>query len=321
MRPQRLVVEGLRSFRRRVELDFGDRQLVAIVGDTGVGKSSILEAITYALYGGATWTAHHGDLVSDMGEDMLVELTFEADGKQYRIRRTASSVNRPSTAELVNETDGVAIDDVRPVNDAVGRLIGLDRNAFLKTVILPQGKFAELLQADRTDRNKVLKNIFRVDELETVRQHAKTIRDRVWPQIEGLKQRRAVLPDDPEDALAEAQEQLKQAESRARRLAKALEKARTLQEALDQATTDSERLKAARSTLENLPLQDAGASLDAIVAREDELSPARKSRRSSSALATSPFRRSLSSPATLATVLASSTAWVALLSVEDRSSS
>lgn len=54
MRPRRLVVEGLRSFRNRVEIDFGDRHLVAVVGDTGVGKSSILEAITYALYGGAT---------------------------------------------------------------------------------------------------------------------------------------------------------------------------------------------------------------------------------------------------------------------------
>ena len=276
MRPRRLVIDGLRSFRRRVELDFDDRQLIAIVGDTGVGKSSILEAITYALYGGATWTAHHGDLISDTADDMLVELAFEADGKQYRIRRTGSSVNRPSTAELVNETDGDAIDDVRPVNDAVRKLIGLDRNAFLKTVILPQGKFAELLQADRADRNNVLKNIFRVDELEQVRGHAKIIRDRVWPQVEGLKQRRAALPDNPEGALTEAREQLRQADAIAGRLAKALGEARTLRDALDNAMKDDDRLQAARSTLEDLALPDTESKLDLINAREDELSETRE---------------------------------------------
>jgi len=276
MRPRRLLIEGLRSFRRRVELDFGDRQLIAIVGDTGVGKSSILEAITYALYGGATWTAHHGDLISDTTDDMLVELAFDADGKQYRIRRTASETNRPSTAELINETDGEAIDDVRPVNEAVRKLIGLDRNAFLKTVILPQGRFAELLQAEGADRNKVLKNIFRVDELEQVRQYAKTIRDRVYPQIEGIKQRRAALPDDPEAALAEARDQRKQADARAGRLAKALKEARTSRETLDQAIRDADQLQAARSALEELALPDAESRLDAIIASEDELSKAGK---------------------------------------------
>lgn len=276
MRPRRLVIEGLRSFRRRVELDFDDRQLIAIVGDTGVGKSSILEAITYALYGGATWTAHHGDLISDTTDDMLVELAFDADGRQYRIRRTASETNRPSTAELINETDGEAIDDVRPVNEAVRKLIGLDRNAFLKTVILPQGRFAELLQAEGADRNKVLKNIFRVDELETARQHAKTIRDRVYPQIEGLKQRRSALPDDPQAALAEAQEQRKQADARADHLAKMLKEARTSQKALDQAIKEADQLQAVRSALEELRLPEVQSKLDAIIASEDALSKAGK---------------------------------------------
>ena len=162
MRPRRLTVEGLRSFRGRVEVDFGDRDLIAIVGDTGAGKSSLLEAITYAIYGGATWTARHGDLISDTVDDMLVELVFDADGKTYSVRRTASRRSRPSTAQLQCITDGTAIDDVRPVNDALLKLIALDREAFLKTVILPQGKFAELLHAAPGERNEVLKNIFRV---------------------------------------------------------------------------------------------------------------------------------------------------------------
>lgn len=54
MRPRRLRVKGLRSFRAEREIDFTDLGLVALVGDTGAGKSSILEAITYALYNATT---------------------------------------------------------------------------------------------------------------------------------------------------------------------------------------------------------------------------------------------------------------------------
>ena len=55
MRPLRLRVRGLRSYRADQEIDFSNVALMAIVGDTGAGKSSILEAITYALYNATTW--------------------------------------------------------------------------------------------------------------------------------------------------------------------------------------------------------------------------------------------------------------------------
>ena len=55
MRPLTLRMSGLRSYRSEVTIDFGDPGLIAIVGDTGAGKSSILEALFFALYGGCTW--------------------------------------------------------------------------------------------------------------------------------------------------------------------------------------------------------------------------------------------------------------------------
>src|SRR5439155_19091104 len=119
MRPLTLTVEGLRSFRERVRIEFKDRRLLAIVGDTGVGKSSLLEAITYALYSGATWTAHSSDLINDTVRDMLVELTFESAGKTYTVRRTSSRGTRPATAQLLCHEDNLAIDNVRAVNDAI----------------------------------------------------------------------------------------------------------------------------------------------------------------------------------------------------------
>lgn len=220
MRPVTLTIEGLRSFRRRVEVDFGDRQLLAIVGDTGVGKSSLLEAITYALYSGTTWTAHYGGLLCDTTPNMLVELTFLADGKTYTVTRTASR-SRPATAKLHCHEDDRTIDNVRPVDAEIERLIGLDRDTFLKSVILPQGRFAELLTSRPADRNKVLRNIFRVDVLDEVRNAAKTVRDRVDPQVQGLEQRRVAMPADPTADLAAAEADKERAVALVQRLREA----------------------------------------------------------------------------------------------------
>ena len=95
MKPRRLVIEGLRSHRERTEIDFSDVSLFAIVGDTGSGKSSILEAIVYALYAAATWTKQPGELISDGKRTMTVELTFEVDGRVWIVRRSMSRGGYP----------------------------------------------------------------------------------------------------------------------------------------------------------------------------------------------------------------------------------
>src|SRR3712207_162800 len=88
MRPISLTIEGLRSFRAPVTIDFGDRSHIAIVGDTGAGKSSILEAITFALYGHSTWAKQANQyLVCDTAPQLRVELVFRVTGDTYRVQR------------------------------------------------------------------------------------------------------------------------------------------------------------------------------------------------------------------------------------------
>src|SRR5688572_11282305 len=106
MRPLTLRVEGLRSYRSAQEVDFEGRDMVAIVGDTGAGKSSLLEAITFALYGASTWSKQAGDLIGDRADTMKVELTFRADGQRWRATRTMSRGSRPSTHRLENLDTG-----------------------------------------------------------------------------------------------------------------------------------------------------------------------------------------------------------------------
>ena len=158
MRPIHLTVEGLRSFRSPVPIDFAGRDHVAIVGDTGAGKSSILEAITYALYGRTMFTAKgNQELMNDTSTHLRVVLRFRVSGETWEVARTLKKGGQgkvgSASAQLrrvgaANETiEQVAL--VGPVNERIEKLIGLDSDAFLRTVILPQGRFARLLVEDK----------------------------------------------------------------------------------------------------------------------------------------------------------------------------
>ncbi len=175
MRPLRIAVEGLRSFRSEVVVDFGDRTQIAIVGDTGAGKSSILEAMIYALYGQPSLGGRSKqELLNDTSDVMRVVLRFRVSGQEWevaRVDRKAGTGLRTAVAQLVRYGPGgetiEKVEHVRPVNDRVQRLIGLDSDAFLRTVILPQGRFARLLVEDAPSaRTEILRQVWRTRELE-----------------------------------------------------------------------------------------------------------------------------------------------------------
>jgi len=93
MRPLRLSLAGFRSFRAEQALDFSDLGLFAIVGDTGAGKSSILEAIVYALYNKSTFSERDvKQLIALDADTMRVDLHFEVGGLRYSVTRSASRI-------------------------------------------------------------------------------------------------------------------------------------------------------------------------------------------------------------------------------------
>ena len=221
MRPLHLTIEGLRSFRARVSIDFTGRGHVAIVGDTGAGKSSILEAITYALYGQTTFTAQaNQELMNDTSMHLRVVLRFRLSGETWEVARTLRRGGQgrvgPATAQLRRVDAGGAaaeqVEQVKPVNDRIKALLGLDSDAFLRTVVLPQGRFARLLVEDRpTDRGRILRQVWRTDELEAAgalagaaRQEAERLRVR-------LEQAASAYPEDPAAHRARLVEDLERA--------------------------------------------------------------------------------------------------------------
>ena len=263
MRPLTLRMSGLRSYRSEVTIDFGDPGLIAIVGDTGAGKSSILEAIFFALYGGCTWDHRAtAPLISDGASLMQAELVFLAEGRRWRVFRSASRTSTQNRHELECLDDpALRFDNDGPVTAEIKRLIGLDQKAFLRTVILPQGQFQMLLQATRAERTAILKGIFRLDQLAVAREQADRTARRLRPGVDSLKLERAALLPDPEAALADARERHEQAESRLTELQSLSETITAAARRRDDAAAQSRDIQKRMAQVRGTMMPDADAEL------------------------------------------------------------
>ena len=225
MRPIRLTIEGLRSFRAPVTVDFDGRNEVAIIGDTGAGKSSILEAITYALYGQTTFSGKaNQELMNDTSTHLRVVLRFRVSGQEWEVARTLQRAKDRSVgtanAQLKRLDDAgnavEMVEQVRPVDGRIQDVIGLDSEAFLRTVILPQGRFARLLVEDRpADRSRILSQVWRTDELEAAGPAAGAARQEIAVLRARLAQAASEYPPDPAAHLARLQRELSTAQAAA----------------------------------------------------------------------------------------------------------
>lgn len=258
MRPLLLRVKGLRSYASERTIDFSERTLAAIVGDTGAGKSSILEAICYALYGSSSWNQRGvKELISHGADLMEVSLRFRADGHEWEVyRSTPKGSYPPSRSSLVCEALGVRLDSKAEVDARVEALVGLDYKAFLRCVILPQGRFQELLQARPAERTGLLKGVFGLDLLERVRAWADDSARERAPQLATLRERRAALLEDPEAEAEAAAAAL--AVARARREGLRAEQARHREQA-ERAEREGARAKALRAARDALAAVDGDA--------------------------------------------------------------
>ena len=221
MRPLRLEIQGLRSYRTKCEVNFSQVDLIAIVGDTGVGKSSLLEAINYALYNRPTWEAGPKQLISDGLNTMIVSLDFQAEGRIYQVTRSTSRGTYPLPVHKLTCLSDPTIqgrDGEHAVSEEICRLVGLDASAFKSAVILPQGRFQTLLEATSADRTRLLKGILRLEQIDQVRERAADFAHRVRPTLEDLQRERLRLFEDPETVAKLAEERGQAAKERRQRL-------------------------------------------------------------------------------------------------------
>lgn len=176
MRPIKISITGLNSFRETVTVDFeelGKYGLFGIFGKTGSGKSTILDAMTFALYGViARYGSKYGQCINENESEAKVELEFcVADSIERRyivrraIRRKSNGEYGSATASLIELPGGVPIaDKAKEVTQNVEEIIGLNYEEFVKTVVLPQGSFKEFLVMEGSERRKILERIFGLEK-------------------------------------------------------------------------------------------------------------------------------------------------------------
>lgn len=273
MRPLTLRMAGLRSYRTERTVDFTDLSLVAIIGPTGAGKSSVLEGITYALYGASTWDQRAvKELISDAAPSMRVSLTFEADGELWQVTRMISK-KTAANHELICLSDPAQakIDGDRQVNPRIEKLIGLDYDGFCACVLLPQGKFEQLLKATKKDRAAILKGILRLDELDQIRDRANELTRQLTPRCEEIQQARAQFLPDPAATQADAANRQQELAPTREALTKAKSTVDALIEQVAEHTRTARESEASTRRIDELLDPDLLERLHALQALEAEL--------------------------------------------------
>lgn len=185
-------MKGFGAFRESTTVDLTDVELFALVGPTGSGKSTIIDAITFALFGSI---ARYEDnravapVVNQTSNEARVALIFELNGHQYLAVRVVRRTTKGATtkeARLERGTEVLAA-DARSMNKAVEELLGLDVDQFNRTVVLPQGRFADFLHDDPANRQATLRQLLGLDIYSRIGQSARQLAKRHQDQAEVLR--------------------------------------------------------------------------------------------------------------------------------------
>src|SRR6266545_2524020 len=163
MRPARLELKGFTAYRDTQVLDFEHLDLFAVTGPTGSGKSSLLDAMTYALFGKVARVGVQASHLIAQGQPRLsVMFDFDVDGRRYRVSRSTGRRAAQSAVRLERRVGdewvsfGEGADRIRDATRLITELIGLDYRAFTRSVLLPQGQFADFLVGDPGERRDIL---------------------------------------------------------------------------------------------------------------------------------------------------------------------
>ena len=176
MRPLKLTIAGFGPYAGVETLDMealGQSGLYLICGDTGAGKTTIFDAICFALFGEASSDSREAAMLRSKyaaaNAPTYVELVFAYDGQEYFIRRSpeydraktrgSGTTHQAAEAEL-RLPDGRVVTKLRDVNTAIREIIGLSREQFAQVAMISQGDFRRLLQADTRTRQEIFRDIF-----------------------------------------------------------------------------------------------------------------------------------------------------------------
>ncbi len=175
MKPINLTISAFGPYKDKVTIDFtklGENGIFLITGDTGAGKTSIFDAISYAIFGEVSGSNRPIQSIrsdfSDLETDTFVELEFIHKNKRYKILRNPS-YEKPKkkgegftkkSADASLEYDDVVISGIKNVDTKIEEILGINAKQFKQIAMLAQGEFLKILFAESKDRTEIFRKIF-----------------------------------------------------------------------------------------------------------------------------------------------------------------
>ena len=207
MKPIKLIMSAFGPFATETEIDFsvfGGSGLFLISGETGSGKTTIFDGISFALYGEAsggkerrTTKSFRSDFASADAET-FVYFEFSHLGKTYQLKRSPEYEKKkvrgegltkvPAKAELVVVESGDVFVKTEEVNAKINEIIGLNRDQFSKTVMIPQGDFLSIINAKSDERKLLFRKIFDTAVFSEIQDKLKAKRDVASDRVASLYQ-------------------------------------------------------------------------------------------------------------------------------------
>jgi exonuclease SbcC len=221
MKPIKLTMAAFGCYAERQEIDFallGEEGIYLITGETGAGKTTIFDAITFALYGEASGDAREPVMLrskyAEPSAETYVEFHFSYHGKEYRVKRSPAyerakqrgdgTTTQQAEAEL--ELPDRMIGRLTDVNKKIIEILGLSRDQFMQIAMIAQGEFRKVLFASTEERMEIFRRIFSTDNYKKFQERVKKDASSLSSEIKGQKDSygfslgNVIIPDDDIDA-------------------------------------------------------------------------------------------------------------------------
>lgn len=202
MRPIKLIMKAFGPYKSIEVVDFSElkqKNLFLITGPTGAGKTTLFDAISFAIYGEASGNLRLAESLrshfADNEQLTEVELDFELKGVRYHIHRIPRQLKPKSKGEGLTEQkaeavltlyDGISntvIAGVKPVNEYIERILGINAEQFKQIMMIPQGEFQKLLTATTEEREQVLQKLFDTSLYGSVQTHLESQAKQLFNEI------------------------------------------------------------------------------------------------------------------------------------------
>lgn len=207
MRPLKLIMSAFGPYAEEETVDFeqlGKEGLFLVTGDTGAGKTTLFDAITYALFGESSGQTRESSMFRSMYADVStptwVDLVFEYAGKRYRVHRSPTQMRPARRGKGQTEEkakvwlqvgDEAPIENNKEVEHRLRDILGVDFNQYSQIAMIAQGEFRKLLLADTKERLPIFRKIFRTDNFLDLQRRLADEAKTLYGEVEN--KRRSVL--------------------------------------------------------------------------------------------------------------------------------